>query len=191
MKSILFTLSLFFYSFSQLNAQQLHQILDENSVSTVMWNNGNLFHNPMVSSAGYEVPKGSGNNLIFSGYSAFGGANQDGEIKVATTFFSNSSSFLSGPYSTTGDYFDHEYTSNNVNTIWKVKKSEIIYHIDNYDNPNYIAPLGISDWPGNGNSNVGVAEQLAPYVDLNGNQIYEPQLGEYPCIKEIWLFIQL
>lgn len=183
MKSILFALSIVFYSFFQLNAQQLHKILDQNEVSTTMWSNGNLFHNPLVSSASYEVLNGSGNHLIFNGHMTFAGINQDGDIKVANSSWRRPESFHPGPFSSTGNYYGYDYTSNNVNTIWKVRRSEIIYHIDNFDNPNYEAPDGISDWPGNGNVNAGMAEQLAPYVDLNNNQIYEPELGEYPCIR--------
>lgn len=48
------------------------------------------------------------------------------------------------------------------------------------NDPNYIIPFGILHWPGNGNTAIGQVSQIAPYADLNQNEIYEPQLGEYP-----------
>lgn len=183
MKSILLTLSIVSLTIIHISAQELHKVLDQNKVSTVMQSNGTLFRAPNMFAANYEVPKGGGNHLIYFAQSCFGGVNQNGDIKIASTLYSAYMNFIPGPYSSTGDYNDFEYTSNNVNTIWKVKRSDIIYHIDNYNTPNYIAPPGISDWPGNGNTNLGVSVQLAPFEDLNNNQVYEPELGEYPCIK--------
>ena len=183
MKTILQVIAFILLTSGFSVSQQNFKVLDQNQVSTRMSNSGRLFHDPSVTSSHYEVPKGGANHLIFSGQTIFAGVNQDGDIKVASTLPRDPDCFLPGPFSTSGEYFDYEYTSNNVNTIWKVKKADIIYHIDNFDTPNYTAPLGISDWPGNGNTNVGVSDQLAPYEDLNNNEIYEPQLGEYPCIK--------
>jgi hypothetical protein len=183
MKPIFFTITFFLSCFFQLSGQQLYEVLDQNQVSTAMNSNGSLFSTSNTFSSAYEVPKGSGNHLMFIGQTAYAGINQNGDIKVASTILRDPGSFQAGPYSATDDYYEYGYTSNNVNSIWKVKRSDIIYHIDNYTNPNYTAPLGISEWPGNGNTNVGVSGQLAPYEDLNNNQVYEPKLGEYPCIK--------
>lgn len=53
-------------------------------------------------------------------------------------------------------------------------------HLINFNNPNYQAPMEILLWPAHGDINKGQAENLAAFVDLNDNQIYEPNNGEFP-----------
>ena len=177
----LLTLSLSIFQF--LNSQQTSTILNGNSASAFISDQGRLFHQGNLSSAGYELPVGSGNHLIYNGGFWFGGTNQNSELKLAAHLFGVGKDFNRGPYSSTNDYNDTAYIYSYESAIWNVKKSEIIYHIDNYNQLGYVAPDGILNWPGNGNASIGVAEQLAPYVDLNNNGIYEPHKGEYPCIK--------
>ncbi|WP_159038485.1 T9SS type A sorting domain-containing protein [Brumimicrobium mesophilum] len=184
MKKLGFILAtIFLSSFQYLNAQQLMDTLNGNSISALINDEGGLFFNEYTTSAGYEFPSGSGNNLIFMGALWFGGTNQNGEVKLVTRLFDSKENFARGPISSTGQYLDTAFIYNYENAIWTVRKSQIIYHIDNFDQQGYIAPDVIKDWPGNGNSSIGVATQLAPYVDINNNGIYEPHLGDYPCIK--------
>jgi len=53
----------------------------------------------------------------------------------------------------------------------------------NYSANGYIIPTAIASWPANGNTANGEATNLAPYADLNLNDIYEPELGEHPLIR--------
>ena len=86
---------------------------------------------------------------------------------------------FSGPIA---DVYDEDYV-NRYNHVWYVNKQMIELHKQEYNNPNYEMPFGIAHWPGNGQMHKGVASHLAPYVDLNGNGIYDPHLGEYPDIR--------
>ena len=167
--------------FHLLNGQQNQTVLNGNSVAATIEDDGTLFHKKGSSSSGYEVAAGSGNHLLYNGRFWFGGTNQNGELKLAANLYDND--FYRGPYSSTNAYYDTAYVYAYESGIWKVKKSEIIYHIDNYNQPGYVAPAGIAEWPGNGNPSIGVAAQLAPFVDLNNNGVYEPYEGDYPCIK--------
>lgn len=63
-----------------------------------------------------------------------------------------------------------------------VTKQMIEDHISNINNPSYVIPFGIREWPGNGNASIGEAAQLLPYFDQDDNGIYEPELGDYPKI---------
>jgi hypothetical protein len=45
----------------------------------------------------------------------------------------------------------------------------------------------IRDWPGS-YTVTGELRQFAPYIDLNSNQRYEPELGEYPAIRGDHMF---
>tara|TARA_R110002050_G_C8925605_1_gene511699 strand:+ start:492 stop:2120 length:1629 start_codon:yes stop_codon:yes gene_type:complete len=67
--------------------------------------------------------------------------------------------------------------------VWKLSKQEIDLHKSNYNDANYNMPADISTWPAHGDTNNGEAGYLAPFQDLNGNQIYEPALGDYPLIR--------
>jgi hypothetical protein len=176
-------IALALFSFQFLNGQQNQTILNGNSVAATIYDEGRLFHQFNSGQSGYEIPAGSGNHLIYSGGFWFGGTNQNSELKLAANLFGLGKDFNRGPYSSTNEYYDTAYIYNNESAIWKVKKSEIIYHIDNYNVAGYVAPFGISEWPGNGNTSIGVAAQLAPYVDVDNNGVYEPYEGDYPCIK--------
>ena len=182
--SILTTLLFSFYCFTNFTlGQTSFELLNGNSVAASINDGLNLFNNPYTSASGYEVPAGGNNHLIFASSMLFGGTNQNGELRISYGKYALEQDFYRGPHSSTLSYLDTGYLYSYDKTIWKVSKDEIIYHIDNVNQPNYAIPNNILEWPGNGNPNVGVASKLAPFVDLNNNDIYEPQLGEYPCIK--------
>ena len=69
------------------------------------------------------------------------------------------------------------------NRFWNLSKTEIIFHINNWYKPWYQMPEAISSWPAHGNPNIGQAQSLAPFVDVDQNGIFEPHLGDYPKIK--------
>ena len=67
--------------------------------------------------------------------------------------------------------------------VWKLDRALIQGHIANWSSTGYIIPEDIRDWPGNGDPVNGEPTRLAPFDDLNSNDLYEPHLGEYPVIK--------
>ncbi len=69
------------------------------------------------------------------------------------------------------------------NRVWKVKQSDIDYHNQHWYEANYSAPIDILEWPGNGSTVNGEPQIIAPFHDVNGNNIYEPQFGDAPQIK--------
>jgi hypothetical protein len=93
------------------------------------------------------------------------------------------SAFHGGPISTTQAYNTLAYSNEYHDAIWKVSKAEILDHQANVQNPGYAVPAAIANWPGNGDTSLGIAAQLAPFIDLNGNGLYEPSLGDYPDIR--------
>ena len=85
-----------------------------------------------------------------------------------------------GPYTTPGLYAQedlHKYYENFYVDVYMVGN-----HLQLLINGNssYIPPKGILNWPAYGDPSKGQSQQLAPYVDYNGNGVYEPMLGEYP-----------
>lgn len=90
---------------------------------------------------------------------------------------------LNGAYSgpVADSYFNN--FSHKYNRTWKVKQSEIEYHNQHWYEANYSAPIDILEWPGNGSVINGEPQIIAPFHDVNGNNIYEPQFGDAPEIK--------
>lgn len=68
-------------------------------------------------------------------------------------------------------------------TLWNVTRAEINQHISNYNQSGYVAPSSILNWPAHGDVSQNQSAQLAPFVDVNYNGVYEPNLGDHPCIK--------
>jgi hypothetical protein len=73
--------------------------------------------------------------------------------------------------------------------VWKVTQTQIAqFKTLTFPTSANLVDSAILHWPGKGNPSVQtdygvtIASPLAPFVDLNGNGIYEPLLGDYPAI---------
>jgi hypothetical protein len=77
------------------------------------------------------------------------------------------------------------------NRVWKVSKEMIKNHIANFASKEYVMDEVIANWPASGDISKGQSPNLAPFVDVNSNGIYDPNNGDYPSIKgdEAILFI--
>ena len=172
--SLLFLFPFFIFSQAKL-------FLDFNDVRALITSDGFLFNDEPNGLASYNVPKsnfGDGVNSIFiTSFLSMGKVN--GILKGVGNTYSDHE-FISGPIAT-------NYTAGNYvqkySLLWNVNQYEINFHILNWNQSGYVTPSSILDWPGNGDVSNGEAKILAPFKDLNGNQIYEPLLGEYPLIR--------
>ena len=99
--------------------------------------------------------------------------------------------FLPGPYTTSGMYSD--LISDYYNRGFFVSREMIENHLDSihFGSPDYVAPHGIRNWPAHGNTALGQAADLAPFVDVNFNGQYEPYLGDYPSIYGDYCFFSI
>lgn len=107
----------------------------------------------------------------------FGGIDASGQVRC-----NNWMDFFPGPYSSQQAYFNPSYLQKYANGIWTVNRSEIEYHIDNYMQAGYVIPNSIANWPAHGDTTLGVAFNLAPFVDVDGDGVYKPIHGDYPCV---------
>jgi hypothetical protein len=87
---------------------------------------------------------------------------------------------LYGPFTNTADYTMLDYHA--YNNGFYVSKDMISQHLLNIQQatPNYRAPHGIHNWPGNGDVSKGQSAQLAKFVDVDNDGVYEPYDGDYP-----------
>lgn len=84
-----------------------------------------------------------------------------------------------GPYS---ECYNDDYL-NRYYRVWALDKEMIESHQQEFDSPSYTMPEVIANYPANGRSWCDESNILAPFVDLNDNEVYEPELGEYPLIR--------
>lgn len=160
--------------------------LDTNNIRAGFYPGGVLFaktsNDTLLGMPAYEVPKGNGLSIgvhaIESNSFWLSGLDQFNNLSGAATFQSTVADWTAGPIS---NVYDAQYDSL-YKHVFKVSKVDIDYHRSHYTFPGYTVPDIIGKWPGNGRVALGEAAQLAPFVDINHNGIYEPILGEYPDI---------
>lgn len=119
-------------------------------------------------------------STIFTSSSTIAGKSLTGDTIGALVTYKAKS--VAGPYCNPGSY-NHE-VMDKYSRGYYVSREMIdahIYGISSAD-PNYVIPFGIKEWPAHGDVNLGQASNLAAFVDLNSNGIYEPQSGDYPSI---------
>lgn len=138
--------------------------------------------------AGVKFKKNKRLAYLFS--QVYTGVNQNGDTlgKINGGF----SGFTRvGPYTTNNLFSD--VIESKYNRGFYVTKEMIEAHIDSIqsNSASYIPVHGIRDWPGNGDVSLGQSAQIASYVDINTNGIYEPMLGEYPLIYGDACFLQI
>ena len=166
---------------------QTPAILDKNNVSLIGLDMGNLFQDTATGSAGYEIPKGSGMNAVYTSAFWFGALDAGGQLMTAAQTFGNAGTvdFYAGPYSTNSSYMDSTYMAAYTPAIWSVTSATIDAHSAEFLAQGSVANphSTILNWPAHGDPLLGVAANLAPFVDLNSDGIYDPYAGDYPEIK--------
>lgn len=141
---------------------------------------GQLFWD-LEGEATFEVPNGSGKNTLFSGALWVGGKDPNDTLHVAAERYQmNGKDFFPGPVMDSA-YYNQEQEK--WNRLWKVKKSDIDYHLAHCWDGGYIPSQSLINWPGNGNTALGQASVLAPFKDWNNDGIYDPYAGDFPIIK--------
>lgn len=160
---------------------------DLNLVRTTILSGGGMHWD--LADAKYEVPKGSGKHAIFCSSHWIGGIDDGGLLRMAAQRYRfGGNDFWPGPLdgmsmapgANTAKYFDK---------VYKVGRWEIESFKDHFQNGtisyqpcNNNVPISIIEWPAKGNGII--TGDLAPFVDVDGNGVYNPLTGgDYPLIK--------
>lgn len=165
--------------------------LDVNRVKAGIMNRGDMWWDiGGTGGASYEVPKGAvpsgGVHGSFAGSLWMGGLDASNQLHVAgQTYRQTGNDFWPGPLDTTNASIDST-TVMNFDKIWKVDYNDINTFITQFNLGNvpltYTPTPDIMSWPAKGTGNK--AKNLAPFVDVNNNGIYDPLVGgDYPKIK--------
>jgi hypothetical protein len=156
--------------------------LDINQAKAGVNSNGDLFWN--YSAAQFEVPQDSGTHTIGASAIWIGGLDAGGQLHLAAqTYRQTGNDFYPGPIMTSYS----AATDAQWNQLWKINKTTIdtflLWRANPANFPGYVIPSEIATWPGNGDVQQGQAALLAPFIDVNGDGVYAPNSGDYPCIK--------
>jgi hypothetical protein len=143
-------------------------------------NNGSFFHDHADATSAYFIPKDSGTATIYSMNLLTMGIDENNQLRGAVSSY-DSSDFFPGPIA--ASYTDPTYLITYDHSIWSMTKAEVDYHIAHWQDLGYTPSPLITNWPGNGNVLNDEAPVLAPYVDVNGDNFYNPTSGDYPLIR--------
>ncbi|MBC7449023.1 MAG: T9SS type A sorting domain-containing protein [Hymenobacteraceae bacterium] len=138
---------------------------------------------------GLEIPKPTApgqpsRQTMFTAGLWLGGMDAQSQLYVAAETYRQGSprdvGFWTGPASQASTTV---LSGNQVayDSVWSVTRAEITLHRAQYAQPGYQMPRAIATWPGHVTGTTPI-ERLAPFADLNGNDRYEPALGEYPDV---------
>jgi len=138
-------------------------------------NDGTFFYFQYATPQGYTIPASDNKGTIHSAsiwLSAKDVNNTKHLSAVVLTDFG--SDFTPGPISDEqGSTTDFYKNSVYVTDIFDIN--------DHKGDPSSQIP-SIYNWPGNGDASRGEPNIVAPFVDINGDKIYQPENGEYPLI---------
>lgn len=167
--------------------------LDINNVRARLMTGGDMWWDNGTSEARYEIPKGSRKNSLFAGSVWIGGVDEQENLKVAAqTYRQTGNDYWPGPLDpTTADITEADCSE--WDRFWKVNRETINKFKLLGDkssiagNPEYEA---IYQWPAKGNVNATGRNKnpltlhdgidYAPFIDVDGNDIYNPEAGDYP-----------
>lgn len=164
------------------------KFLDINRVKAGIANRGDMFWDlGQTQNASYEVPKGSNTHSDFGKALWIGALDESNQLHIAAqTYRQNGNDFWPGPLDTVNVSCDSS-TFKQYDKIWKISYNDINDFILNFQNGNianntYTPTADIITWPAKGTGNN--SRNLAPFVDINNNGIYDPLTGgDYPRIK--------
>ena len=161
-----------------------YDLLDVNNISARFNAFGNHFWD-FDNTNHYHFPKGEPTQTMWGFSLWLGGIDQYSELRIAAERYKqDGNDYWTGPLSFNSD---SAWISEDIATqffkIWKLNKDDVEYHVLHWNEPGYEPINNILNWPAHGDTAIGQAYYLAPFVDANINGVYEPMTGDYPLIR--------
>jgi hypothetical protein len=152
---------------------------------------GDLWMDENATTPRCEFPRESGKDIMFMGGIWMGAFDDQGQLRISTAQYrQNGVDFWPGPFDGTNSITYIE--SAKWARIWKINRFEIEAFLAITDHTFTNTPAVILEWPAKGNVSAVGADgyaivipnrDMAPFVDMNANDVYEPLLGDYPDMK--------
>jgi hypothetical protein len=160
-----------------------YKYIDCNNLKAAIHVRGDLHWN-LTNEAEFFAPKTSNTAAIFASGIWVGGLDQQGQLhQAAATYRQSGYDFYPGP----GVAGVDSLQAYQFDRIWNLSAQQIAefqlrWNTGDVQNQSWIPPKDLTEWPAKGNYNL--TYNLAPFVDVNGNGIYDPLIGgDYPSIK--------
>jgi len=177
--------------------------MDINNVRARLMTGGDMWWNLGTQVAAYEIPKGSGKSSQFAASCWIGGYDKQGQLKVAAqTYRQDGNDYWPGVLDTASGTTQDQCRA--WDYFWKIDNSTIKKFVAAYKAGGSGATGSadfdiIRNWPSQGNPSVKgnqgtlltlySGRSYAPFVDFNGDGLYNPGDGDYPDIhgdQYIW-----
>ena len=175
--------------FIEINNSGYINYLDINNIRAQIQASGQQFWPEPISNGlndpVFEFPKGSGLNTIFNSTLWIGGLDESDSLRLAAERYRQSGlDYWTGPLSSDGTGLSIDLsTVVQYQKVWKLTGEELLYHKNHYSDAGYVMINDIATWPAHGDTGLNQAENLAPFVDTDGDNLYNPMAGDYPLIR--------
>ncbi|MFO7880687.1 MAG: T9SS type A sorting domain-containing protein [Bacteroidota bacterium] len=162
-----------------------HQWLDVNHIRAIVPSAGTFFmqDDSIANRAGYLLSNENHTNSIFAGSIWVGGLDENETMHVSGERFNQiGKDYYPGPLQIDGTAAGSSTPEvmTEFNKVWKIDRADLLSYLVNGVDTNEIEN-NILTWPAHGPANY--SQELAPFVDINNNGIYEPETNdEYPEI---------
>lgn len=195
MRSFLLRISVLIASLGTLQATgqtpfSTMSFVDINNIKASMLVHGDMWWDPATQLSQCFYPATSTKNVSFAAALWMSGYDGGGQLHISSQMYrQNGNDYWPGPLDAS-DTLTYA-TATDWARIWKVNRTQIDTFLGLSTHTVANTPLPIMEWPGKGNiyavGNAGtvlnVTEDMAPFVDVNSNGVYEPLLGDYPKIS--------
>ncbi len=163
-----------FIANSSIEPVPVTETIEVNNIRTRVDAMGLLFNNVKTLSPSFEFPKGNNSHGIFAGNFVVAAKKQSNPFYNVHPILPFRREMSPGPINNTNGA--------SINFMAKVSLQEINTHKTQFNQSAYQMPDGIKNWPAVADTSIGVALDLAPFVDVNNDGCYSPSLGDYPKI---------
>ncbi len=164
----------------EVSANVNENIMDINNIEAALSPIGQHFFDNEFFANHYFVPKGGQIQTYFNQTLWLGGLDDSENLHLAAQRFGQSGfDFWPGPLSMVDASVD-EQTTRLWNKCFKISRVEVLEFLSNWGTPGYEIPAHILNWPAHGDTTLGQAYDLAPYVDVDNDNHYDPTHGDYP-----------
>lgn len=176
------------------NAQKVFsdmEYLDVNQIKASHMLHGDQWYNPSSGLPSCEYPQGTGKHANYAGGLWMGGYDGSGILKGAATLFrSGGIDFYPGPIDIATGACSHA-SSESWARIWKINYSDIkTFQTLSVKTVGTVPPV-ILEWPAKGNiyakgyggASLTITTDMAPFIDADGDGIYNALNGDYPKMK--------
>jgi len=163
-------------------------VVSVNNANAWYSTSGNIYYDFNGGGAGYEIPAGQGVHSVFAGAIWLGALDEGNNLKVAAqTYRQGGEDFWPGPLDVmTGE--TEAGICNDYDTYWEITREDIDAHIADAADGTVQGPIptAVNQWPGKDNPasliDLPAGQEMAPFVDADGDGVYNPADGDYPDI---------